>query len=102
MAKPCLDKLQRMLHSHGPSLLAKYHNQLLQDMELLQTARSPVALLAAALSIVSTMADVQTDRARGDAKLVYRAEARRLGEMATQTKEFAEAVRALLGGASEA
>jgi len=102
MAKPCLDKLQRMLRNHGPLLLAKYHDQLLEDMGLLQTARSPVALLAAALSIVSTLADVHSDRARGDAKLVHRDEARRLGEMATQTKEFAEAVRALLGGASEA
>jgi len=102
MAKPCHDKLQRMLRNHGPLLLARYHNQLLEDMGLLQTARSPVALLAAALSIVSTLADVHSDRARGDSTLVHRAEARRLGEMATQTKEFAEAVRALLEGAGEA
>jgi len=102
MAKPCHDKLQRMLRNHGPFLLARYHNQLLEDMGLLQTARSPVALLAAALSIVSTMADVHADRARGDSTLVNRAEAQRLGAMATQTRQFAEAVRALLEGAGEA
>ena len=103
MAKPCHEKLQRHLRDHGWSLLTRYSDQLKTDVELLQSAGSPVALLAAALSIINTLTDVQADRARGSATLVDRAEARRLQELlATQTRQFSEAVRVLLEGASEA
>ena len=103
MAKPCHEKLQRHLRSHGWSLLTRYSDQLQTDVELLQSASSPVALLAAALSIINTLTDVQADRARGSSTLVDRAEAQRLQEMlAAQTRKFSEAVRVLLEGASEA
>ena len=103
MAKPCHEKLQRHLRNHGWSLLTRYSDQLQTDVELLQSASSPVALLAASLSIINTLIDVQADRARGSSTLVDRAEAQRLQEMlAAQTRKFSEAVRVLLEGASEA
>jgi len=102
MAKPCHEKLQRHLRAHGAFLLARYANQLKTDVELLQSARSPVALLAAALSVINTLTDVQEDRARGCSMLLHWNELGRLGEMAAQTKEFAEAIRAFLDRAGPA
>ena len=100
MAKPCCERLKKLKRSHGVGLTARHHNQVIDDLKLLEEAASPVALLAAALNIVTTLADIQADRFRGDAVLVRRAEAQRLCALAAQTGEFAEAVRTLLDGAT--
>tara|TARA_Y100000768_G_scaffold288979_1_gene223149 strand:+ start:112 stop:486 length:375 start_codon:yes stop_codon:yes gene_type:complete len=102
MAKPCCERLKKLKRGHGVGLAARHHNQLCDDLKLLEAATSPVALLAAALNIVTTLADVQADRFRGDAVLVRCTEAQRLCALAAQTGEFAEAVRVLLDGAHTA
>tara|TARA_B100001063_G_scaffold216908_1_gene218941 strand:- start:733 stop:1107 length:375 start_codon:yes stop_codon:yes gene_type:complete len=99
MAKPCCERLKKLKRGHGVGLTARHHNQLNDDLKLLETATSPVALLAAALNIVTTLADIQSDRFRGDAVLVRCAEAQRLCALAAQAGEFAKAVGNLLDGA---
>jgi len=94
MAKPCCERLKKLKRGCSVGLTARHDNQLSDDLKLLETATSPVALLAAALSIVTTLADIQTDRFRGE-------EAQRLSRLAAQAGEFAEGVRALLDSARE-
>tara|TARA_B100000575_G_C22982382_1_gene566774 strand:+ start:505 stop:879 length:375 start_codon:yes stop_codon:yes gene_type:complete len=96
MAKPCCERLKKLKRGHGVGLKARHHNQLVDDLKLLETAASPVALLAAALNIITTLADIQSDRFRGDAVLVRCSEAERLCNMAAQASEFAMGVRELL------
>jgi hypothetical protein len=102
MAKPCCARLKKLKRGHGVGLKLRHHNQLNDDLKLLETATSPVALLAAALNIVTTLADVQADRFRGDAVLVRCSEAERLCNMAAQAGEFAMGVRELLKDAHTA
>tara|TARA_B100001057_G_C22870031_1_gene958329 strand:- start:8115 stop:9896 length:1782 start_codon:yes stop_codon:yes gene_type:complete len=96
MAKPCCERLKKLKRSGGVGLKVRHHNQLVDDLKLLETAASPVALLAAALNIITTLADIQSDRFRGDAVLVRCSEAERLCNMAAQASEFAMGVRELL------
>ena len=96
MARPCCERLKKLKRSPGVGFKARHHNQINQDIQLLETATSPVAFLAAALNIVSTLADIQSDRFRGDAVLVRCSEAERLCGLATQAGEFVEGVRELL------
>lgn len=96
MAKPCCERLKKLKRGHGVGLKVRHHNQLVDDLKLLETAASPVALLAAALNIITTLADIQSDRFRGDAVLVRCSEAERLCNMAAQASEFAMGVRELL------
>ena len=97
MARPCCARLKKLKRNHhGVGLKVRHHNQLIDDLKLLEEATSPVALLAAALNIINTLADIQSDRFRGDAVLVRCSEAERLCALATQAGEFAMGVRELL------
>ena len=102
MARPCCERLKKLKRSPGVGFMARHHNQINQDIQLLETATSPVAFLAAALNIVTTLADIQADRFRGDAVLVRCSEAERLCNMAKQAGEFAMGVRELLKNAHTA
>lgn len=96
MAKPCCERLKKLKRSPGVGFKARHHNQLNDDLKLLEAATSPVALLASMINIVTTLADIQSDRFRGDAVLVRCSEAERLCGLATQAGEFVEGVRELL------
>ena len=96
MAKPCCERLKKLKRSHGVAYKARHHNQLNDDLKLLETATSPVAFLASMINIVTTLADIQSDRFRGDAVLVRCSEAERLCGLAAQAGEFVEGVRELL------
>ena len=97
MVRPCCARLKKLKRNHhGVGLMVRHHNQLIDDLKLIEEATSPVALLAAALNIINTLADIQADRFRGDAVLVRCSEAERLCALATQAGEFAMGVRELL------
>jgi outer membrane biosynthesis protein TonB len=96
MTKPCCERLKKLKRSHAVGFKARHHNQLNDDLKLLEAATSPVALLASMINIVTTLADIQSDRFRGDAVLVRCSEAERLCGLATQAGEFVEGVRELL------
>ena len=96
MVRPCCARLKKLKRSPGVGFKARHHIQLIDDLKLIEEATSPVALLAAALNIINTLADIQADRFRGDAVLVRCSEAERLCALATQAGEFAMGVRELL------
>ena len=91
MAKPCYEKLKQLDEDHGISGHTASSRQLSGDVELLQTARTPVALLAASLSINSTLAEcLQTHHRQPDCCSIHYQNAHRLHQMAIQAKRFAE------------
>ena len=96
MVRPCCERLKKLKRIPGVGFKARHHNQINDDLKLLETATSPVALLASMINIVTTLSDIQSDRFRGDAVLVRCSEAERLCALATQAGEFAMGVRELL------
>ena len=97
MAKPCCEQLKQLDRDHGISDHTATYGQLSGDVQLLQTARTPVALLAASLSINSTLAEcLRNHYAQPDCCVIDYQNAHRLHQMAVQAKRFVEEVERTL------
>jgi hypothetical protein len=97
MAKPCCEQLKQLDRDHGISDHTATHGQLSGDVELLQTARTPVALLAASLSINATLAEcLRNHYTQPDCCVIDYQNAHRLHQMAMQAKRFVEEVERTL------
>jgi hypothetical protein len=97
MAKPCCEQLKQLDRDHGISDHTASYGKLSGDVELLQTARTPVALLAASLSINATLAEcLRNHYAQPDCCVIDYQNAHRLHQMAMQAKRFVEEVERTL------
>ncbi len=98
-ARPCCERMKRLTRDHGFTLGAAHLARINADVALLQTSDSSAALVAAALSLATTLADLHTDRFEDDTGVVSRAEGKRVHAFATQARDYAQATHAGIDGA---